>query len=788
MKYDALLNEGSNQAIGNLSIGFDERLAYDKLTFFYISLPTALVGQIAGALLLGALLYGSADFEPIAVWVALSFVMFLYRFYHYYAFRNENEYNKLRDAKIWLHKYYTNVLVSGIVWGSSAVLLFPESDLIAQLIIVLFIFTISFTSVGVLASKKELLLAYVMVMFLPVILRFFFLNVSEEYVTITYIVTALMLITLLIAYYFGGVVNNALSNHQYFIEIKHSHDRLKERFFSLFERAPVGIYYYGPDLQIQDVNMQFQRMHHIGFKEDLIGQSLNSLDNRLLIDAHEVVMKNRTGSYRGPYNRFILNDVIYVDLSTVPMLDNNGEVTGGITIIKDITAEVTAKEEMLRNAYYDMLTEVPNRTLLLDRLNSEITRMNSTPGFASLLFIDIDNFKKINDTYGHDIGDTVIKQVAYRIEELIGDKQTIARIGGDKFVVLLPLLGTDMDKASHDAMEHALVVKRQFAKPIIIAGEEYRLTVSIGTDLFHGYGGSAFDVLKRAETAMYHAKKSGRNTISRYKASMGFVAEEQLELEKELFKALRNSELEVYYQPQVAIGNGEVRSAEALVRWFHPQKGPISPERFIAIAEECGMIVELENWIFEEIFKAMGVLSDRFAGFPLTHIAINVSAVHFLQPHFVEHFMLLANKHKVNPEWIELELTESEVMHNVHEAIRKIEELRGFGITFSIDDFGTGYSSFAYLKQLPVNVLKIDQAFVLNMADNKEDARIVSAIISIAKTFRLQVLAEGVENARVLERLEAMACDTYQGFYAFKPMPLKALEQVIGSRDRIATV
>jgi diguanylate cyclase (GGDEF)-like protein/PAS domain S-box-containing protein len=782
MDYDTLLNKGSNQAIENPSISFDERLSYDKLTFFYISLPTVLIGQMAGALLLAALIFGTAELEPLVVWIVLNFVMFLYRFYHYYVFTNESEFNKFHEAKIWLHKYYTNILISGVVWGSSAILLFPEDDLVAQLTIVLFLFTISFTSAGVLASKKDLLLTYVMAMFLPVILRLFFLNVNEMYETYAYIVTALMLITLLIAYYFGGVVNNALSNHQYFIEIKHSHDKLKERFFSLFERAPVGIYYYGPDLQIQDVNMQFQRMHRVEFKEDLIGLSLGTLDNPLLISAHEEVMKKRTGSYRGPYNRLILDDVIYVDLSTVPMLDNNGEVTGGITIIKDITAEVTANEKMLRSAYYDMLTEVPNRTLFLDRLNSEIARMNAAPGFAALLFIDIDNFKKINDTYGHDIGDTVIRQVSYRIEELIEEKQTLARLGGDEFVVLFPSLGKDMDRASHDATEHALNIKRQFLKPIIIAGEEYRLTVSIGTELFHGYDGSAFDVLKRAETAMYHAKKSGRNTISRYRESMGSVAEEQLALENELFKALRNSELQVYFQPQVTIGSGEVRSAEALVRWFHPQKGPISPEKFIPIAEESGMIVELENWIFEEVFKAVRALSERSGGFPLSHIAINLSAIHFLQPHFVEHFMLLMNKHRINPEWIELELTESEVMHNIHEAIRKIEELRGFGITFSIDDFGTGYSSFAYIKQLPVNLLKIDQTFILNMADNKEDARIVSAIISIAKTFGLRVLAEGVENARVLEQLEAMSCDVYQGYYAYKPMPLEALKEMIDSR------
>ena len=768
-----------NRGVDDTSVTFKERLAYDKLTFFYLSLPTALIGQLFGALLLAALMLSLVDLYSVVVWLGLSLVMLSYRFYHYLAFKRSSEYGKLADSKLWLHKYYTNVFLNGVVWGSSAILLFPEGNLMGEMVIVVFLFAISFTTMGVLASKRDLLLAYAMVMFLPLILRFFFLDGDAIYTTIAYMVIALMLIVLLISYYFGTVVNNSLKNHQYFVEIKQSHDQLKERFFSLFERAPVGIYYYGPDMKIKDVNAQFLSMHKVEFKNDMLEQNIGSFSNTILVDAHREVFKNRTGSYRGPYSRFSGGDAIYVDLSTVPMIDNDGEVTGGITIIKDITAEVTAKEQMLRSAYYDMLTEVPNRTLLMDKLTGTIERQGSHPGYAALLFIDIDRFKKVNDTYGHNVGDTVIKQVAYRIEQVMGEHEMLARIGGDKFVVLLPELGNDMDGANHRAMEKALEIKRKFVAPVKIANNDYHMSLSAGIALFYGHENSAFDILKRAETAMYHAKNSGRNTVSFYKESMGTVTEEQLIMENELFKALHGSELQVHYQPQVDIESGRVVSAEALARWFHPEKGPVSPEKFITIAEECGMIVELENWIFEYIFKDMKAWSLRAGRFPMHHMAINVSATHFLKPYFVEQFMLMVNKHDLDPAWIELELTESEVMHNVHEAIRRIEQLRAFGITFSIDDFGTGYSSFAYLKQLPVDVLKIDQAFILNMADNHEDAVIVSAIISIAKKFDISVLAEGVENIRVLELLKEMSCDTYQGYYAYKPMPLKELEAVV---------
>ncbi|MEA3373186.1 MAG: bifunctional diguanylate cyclase/phosphodiesterase [Campylobacterota bacterium] len=778
MKQDKNFNNDSNQAIDNTAVSFEERLAYDKLTFFYLSLPITLIGQMFGALLLSALQLESVDLYSIGIWLLLSFVMFLYRFYHYYVFRHESEYHKLKDARLWLHRYYTNVMISGIVWGSSAVLMFPAENLINQMVVLLFLFAISFTSMGVLASKRDLLLGFVLVTFLPLILRLFFLD-GGIYNNIAYVVIALMLIMVLIANYYGRVINNSLNNHQHFITIKHSHDKLKERFFSLFERAPVGIYYYNTSLILQDVNTQFKHMNRVEYTKDLIGQDLYVLKNRDIIDVHENVFRNQTGNYRGPFETLYGEDVIYVDLSTVPMLDSDGEVTGGIAIINDITDEVTAKEEMVRNAYYDMLTEIPNRTLLMDKLNTLIAKDTVQVHYAALLFIDIDNFKKVNDTFGHNVGDTVLKQVAYKIEEVIGENETIARIGGDKFVVLLPSLGMDEDHAKHEASEHALSIKGSFVRPLKTAGEDYHLSLSIGIVLFNNTDTAAFDILKRSETAMYEAKKSGRNTIKLYHSVMGVHAQEQLTIENDIHKALKNGEFQIYYQPQLDVQSNKIIGAEALIRWFHPEKGSISPDKFIGVAEESGVIIKLEEWIFDQALREIKAMSEGQDGFPLRHIAINVSATHFLQPYFVERFMLLVNKHQVQPEWIELELTESEIMRNIHDAIRKIEELKHFGITFSIDDFGTGYSSFAYLKQLPVDVIKIDQAFVLNMDQNQGDAMIVESVVAIGQKFNLKILAEGVENLEALNHLKQIKCDIYQGYYAYKPMPMSEFERIV---------
>ena len=290
-----------NQAIDNTEISFKERLTYDKLGFYYISLPIMLVGNLLGALLLSAIQLESVDIYSIGIWLFVSFIMFLYRFYHYYLFRRESETNKLRDADIWLDRYYSNTLIAGIVWGSSAFLLFPESGLLNQMILLFFLFAIGFSAMGILASKRDLLLTYALVTYSPIILRLFFME-DELYTKIAYIILALMLIMILTANYYGKVINNALNNRQHFMTIKHTHEKLKERFFSLFERAPVGIYYYNPSLELQDVNMHFMQMNKVQDKQTICSIPIFILYPIIkLLRAHEEVFKGNTGNYRGPF-------------------------------------------------------------------------------------------------------------------------------------------------------------------------------------------------------------------------------------------------------------------------------------------------------------------------------------------------------------------------------------------------------------------------------------------------------------------------------------------------------
>ncbi len=769
-----------NETINNTSVAFKERIAYDKLSFFYISLPVLLIGHMLGALLLSAMQVLAVDLYSIGIWLLLNVIMFIYRFYHYSLFKKESEENKLRDADLWLDRYYTNVLISGIIWGSSAFLLFPESDLSSQMILLLFLFAVGFSSLGVLATKSDLLLTYVLVMYGPILWRLFFIE-GDIYLNIAYAVMALVLMMMIVANYYGKVITDSLNDRQHFTDIKVSHDKLKERFFSLFERAPVGIYYYNKALELQDVNKEFSRMNKVGDKEDLTGISLyHAINNSQIIQAHKNVFQGVTGNYRGPMKVLLNNeDDIYIDLSTVPMLNSSGKVAGGIAIVNDITTEVTAKETMIRNAYYDMLTDIPNRTLLMDTLKKVIEAKQTDDRYAVLLFFDIDHFKKINTSFGHDIGDKVLKKVAQRIKVSVGHEEMFARISGDKFIILLPAVGKNTEDAEAFTSNYIENINESFMTPIKVAGKEYHLSFSIGAVLFNNSSASAFDLLKRAETAMYEAKKAGRGCTEFYENSMSIQAKELLLLENDIHKAIKNDEFEMYYQPQMNVESNEIIGAEALIRWHHPQKGLLMPDEFIPLAEESGIIVKLEEWIFDRIMKDTKKMITHMGGFNLDHIAINISTVHFMEPHFVEKIMLLVNKHQVEPEWFELEITESGIMRNIDDAISKIKELKHFGFTFSIDDFGTGYSSLSHLKDLPVDVIKIDQSFIRNM--NEEDEMIIEAVVSIGQKFNLEVLAEGVESNEILTYLKDINCNSYQGHYAHTAIALGKFESLLKS-------
>ena len=748
-----------------------------------MSLPFMLTGYFLASLLFSALQFQVAATYNIVVWLTLSTIVVLWRLYHYVQFKNLKESVKLKQSTAWLHHYYIDVISSGAIWGSSAVLLFPKDDFMGQIIVIVFIFSVSFATISALASKFNLLLLYIAATFLPLLIRL--MMMQEEYVfNLIMIVVSLIILLFFVAKIFGHIVNNSLSTHQHFIQIQHEHETLKERFFSLFDRAPVGIFYYDEEMLLLDANSRFIELHDID-KKSLLHEDLHHLNDQKVLEQLKAVFNDTTGHYRGMFTPLKSNDQLYVEFSTVPLIDNYGHISGGICILDDITEEVNAKDEIVRQAYYDMLTNIPNRTLFMDRLERALITSTSNNTKGAVLYIDIDNFKSINDTLGHQNGDILLKNIVERIGKLGREEYTVARLGGDDFAILVTGLPNRMESATELVYLIARSYKDQFLQPFAIGDKEYHVSISMGVSFFPNSNESAYDVLKQTETAMYHAKKLGRDRIELHSKSMNEEISVILDMENSLRAAIKQNEFELFFQPQVEIATDTIVSAEVLIRWRRKEGHYTMPSDFIHIAESSGLILPISEWILEASIKQMIAWKNRENPLSIRRVAINISAIHFAQKNFVSQIRSIVDKYQIDPEHLELELTEGVALYNIEETIHKIVELKKLGISFALDDFGTGYSSLSYLKRLPIDYLKIDQSFILDMMHDKEDQMITDTIVSVAQNFNLKVIAEGVEDVKQLAHLKSIGCDIYQGFLRSEAVSAQDFEaMVIQSADK----
>ena len=439
--------------------------------------------------------------------------------------------------------------------------------------------------------------------------------------------------------------------------------------------------------------------------------------------------------------------------------------------LRDITERKQAEARIEYLAYYDALTELPNRRLLLNRLEQNLSRARRYGHYGAMLFLDLDRFKNINDSLGHPIGDDLLKEVAERLVIDMRAEDTISRLGGDEFVVLLADLGEDADNAVAAAQHKAELIKERLAKAYVIHDNILHITPSIGVAMFPSADGSydsGSDILRYADTAMYRAKDDGRDTIRFFLPSMQAAADHRLALEKELRHALERNELCLFFQPQVD-KEGNILGAETLIRWTHPSKGFISPGTFIPIAEASGLILPIGEWVLRTACQHLKKWNDM--GLDLTHLAVNVSPRQFRQPDFITQVQETIQETGVDPKMLCLELTEGMVIDNIVDTIEKMQGLKKLGVELSIDDFGTGYSSLAYLKKMPLDILKIDQSFVRDIQNDLNDAAIVATIIAMAEHLSLKVIAEGVETHFELDFLKDNGCGMFQGYLFSRPVP-----------------
>ena len=421
-------------------------------------------------------------------------------------------------------------------------------------------------------------------------------------------------------------------------------------------------------------------------------------------------------------------------------------------------------------AFYDALTKLPNRRLLLDRFRLALSVSARSQRYGAVLFLDMDKFKIVNDTLGHGHGDLMLVEVARRIQSCVREVDSVARFGGDEFVVLIKEISASAEDASKKIAAIAEKIRAALAVPYTLRTHERHSTPSIGVCLYRGDGESADSLLKHADMAMYQAKDSGRNTVRFFDPEMQLAVETHAALEADLRRAVPDRQLRLHYQVQV--GNDQrPLGAEALVRWIHPLRGLVSPAQFIPIAEESSLILDIGDWVLETACRQLAVWGKQ-APMRDLELAVNISAHQFRLPDFVDRIATVVHAHGVDPSRLKLELTESVVLNDVADVVAKMHALKALGIKLSMDDFGTGYSSLAYLKQLPLDQLKIDQSFVRDIVSDPNDAVMVKTIIDMARNFSLNVIAEGVETEAQLHFLKHNGCMAYQGYLFSKPVPI----------------
>jgi diguanylate cyclase (GGDEF)-like protein/PAS domain S-box-containing protein len=493
----------------------------------------------------------------------------------------------------------------------------------------------------------------------------------------------------------------------------------------------------------------------------------------ILIPMDRAVEQNRTTHL--PRNCILVprdGFEIPVEDAVAPIHDREGGVIGTVIVFHDVSAARAAAQQMAHSAEHDFLTGLPNRMLLNDRVSQAIMLAPRHRQSVAVLFLDLDGFKHINDSLGHSVGDKLLQSIANRLVNCVRSSDTVSRQGGDEFVVLL----SEVERTK-DIGVMARRMLQAVAEVHSLSHHDLHITTSIGVSVYPDDGRDAETLIKNADTAMYQAKESGRESYRFFKPAMNARAVERQSIEEGLRRALDRKEFTLHYQPKVDLRTGKISGAEALLRWNHPVRGSVSPALFVPIAEDCGLIVPIGNWVMREACRQTRVWLDM--GLELSNMAVNMSAMEFRREGLLEGIFEILDETGLDPACLELELTESALVKHPDSAALLLKKLREKGVRLAVDDFGTGYSSLSYLRKFPVDVLKIDQSFIHQLTTVPNETGIVTAIIAIGRSLNLRIVAEGVETASELAFLQAHQCDEAQGYYFAKPMPAEEFAQLL---------
>lgn len=753
-----------------------KRIRKDQIAIAYKQSFVSILPLFFGASIILFLFHKSQIAQAVTIWFSIIILTLIWRLWLLNHYRCNSE---QVDSALWERRLKYVMYSSALIWGSAAFFIFQSTDHLHQFFIIFLLTGIASVASGTLASLLGLTVVFLSLLLTPIlIVMLFYSEFVQQMMGI--LVVAFFFLLVSASKRINSNIMSALTSKILHQKAAEALALSEEHFETIFKEAPAGIFYYDKDLIVIDTNVEMLQILKID-RDRMIGLDMNKLPDSCLNTAIVSAIQGKKGYYEGPYTSMINRLNLWITFRTSPMYNAQREIIGGVAIVSDVTEQIQAQEKIKHQAYFDALTDIPNRILFKDRVEQALAHYRRHGSLIAIMFLDLDHFKSVNDSLGHYVGDLLLVETATRLSRICREGDTVARLGGDEFVILLNELGTDPLAAAARAETVAEKIHEVFSTPFEVGhSEPISTSSSIGIVLVSTNEQSADDLLKFADTAMYQAKKEGRNTTRFYQEEMDQWIKKRLFLENALRHAIKNGELELYYQPVIEMKTKQIVGAEALLRWNHPELGIVMPDEIIEIAEESGLIVSIGEWVLREACtQFVRWRSENLTQSHIDRIAVNVSAVQFRQSDFVDKVIRIVAETGLVPSMLELELTESTIIDKIDTVIDKMNRLRNAGIGISMDDFGTGYSSLAYLKRLPFTTLKIDRSFVRDIMSDADDAVLVETILSMASIFKFDVIAEGVETIEQFKFLESHGCQYFQGYLCSKPVQVFQFEELL---------
>ncbi|RCV91501.1 putative bifunctional diguanylate cyclase/phosphodiesterase [Billgrantia montanilacus] len=750
------------------------QLVHEQVRLLYERLWQPVLASVLGACLLVAAMWPLLPATLLIGWLAALVVVSAGRLglaWYYHCLPASR-----RRQRRWLYRFAWGAGVAGIVWGAAGVFMFTMEHH-GQLVALTIVLTgIAAGGMTTLSSVWWVAPLFILPAMLPLLGQLLFQGSSFSWLLSAMVVLFLGLL-LTVSRRLHRIISDNIALR---LAVTSREAQLREsesRYRAIFRHTPLGMMHFDHEGRVIDFNERCLEILGTS-RHRLQGFNLlEQVEDKRVSGAVRQALVSGAGYYEGTYRAILSGKQTPLRAFYNALRNETGEIVGGVALIEDFTERKRAEETIHRQAYFDPLTELPNRRLLIETLASTIRDRCDDGRLGLVMFLDLDRFKMINDSLGHAVGDELLRQLSKRLLICLRDGDMAARLSGDEFVVLVPALSGDRMAELVRAEQMAMDLLTSLRKVYDLEGQRISVTPSIGYTLFPlTVDEDVGDVLRHADTAMYQAKVKGRAQVCGYEPAMQTQITWRLEMEQALRRALVEDQLCAHFQPQLD-HEGRIVGVEALMRWQHPIHGWISPEVFIAIAEESDLIVELETWMLDSCCQLLA----RLPAETLPRLSVNVSVRHFTQPGFVEGVTWVVGSHGVDPTRLTVELTESIMIDGLGDAVDRMHQLKRLGVNLALDDFGTGFSSLTYLKCLPLDELKIDRSFVSDLDSDSNDAAIVETILVMAQHLGIEVVAEGVENEAQLDFLLTRGCRRFQGFHFHRPMAREALESLLMS-------